>query len=77
MAEIRKVVEDEWWDLKQMVQRLHHVAENAYKLSNKDTPYEDSDSQVRALQLIMKIMWLGKPQQVINVLNMRGKSPMN
>ena len=77
MAEIRAVFEKQWRDVEKMVGRLKNISETAIKLSNKDTPYEDSATQVNAIWLAMKIMGLGKPQQVINMVNMRSKSPMN
>lgn len=77
MQEIRQIFAQQNRDVSKMVWQLKEISETAYKLSNKDTPYPDSDTQVRAIQQAMKILWLGKPQQVINMINMRGKSPMN
>lgn len=72
---IKREFEDNGLWLQDLVKKLVDIVNNAYKLSAKDTPYDDYETRLKGVGLIMRAMGIGKPQQVYNVLNMFAKPP--
>ena len=75
VQEIKQAFEDKDISLESVIGKLKDIMDNAYKMSPKDTPYDDYETRLKAIQTWAKLLQLGKPQQVYNVLNMRGKPP--
>ena len=50
IAEIKQAFEDRRYDMATMVDKLIDVIENAYKMSAKDTPYDDYETRLKAIQ---------------------------
>lgn len=73
--EIKETFERKGITLDAAIEKLKDIMENAYKMSPKDTPYDDYETRLKAIQTWAKLLQLGKPQSVYNVLNMRGKPP--
>jgi len=75
IAELKNTFESKWYNVSKLADKIIDVIENAYKLSPKDTPYDDYDAKLKAISLWSKIIWVWKSQQVVNVLNMWWKPP--
>ena len=75
VSEIKSAFEDKDINLDSVIWRLKVIMDSAYKMSPKDTPYDDYETRLKAIQTWAKLLQLGKPQSVYNVLNMRGKPP--
>lgn len=75
IADIKRAFEDKNIDLSSVVWRLVDIMDNAYKLSPKDTPYDDYETRLKAIQTWAKLLQIGKPQSVYNVLNMWARPP--
>jgi len=73
--EIKDTFEKKGITLESAIDKLKDIMDNAYKMSPKDTPYDDYETRLKAIQTWAKLLQLGKPQSVYNVLNMRGKPP--
>ncbi len=75
ITDIKNVMEEKGYNLDKIVWSVIDVIENAYKLSSKDTPYDDYETRLKAINTLTRLLQLGKPQSVYNVLNMRSKPP--
>ncbi len=75
VSEIKQAFEDKDINLDKVIDKLKDIMDNAYKMSAKDTPYDDYETRLKAIQTWAKLLQIGKPQSVYNVLNMRGKPP--
>ena len=75
ISEIKEAFENKKIDINTVVDKLVDIMDNAYKMSPKDTPYDDYETRLKAIQTWAKLLQIGKPQSVYNVLNMRAKPP--
>ncbi len=75
VTEIKEAFESKDINLDTVIDRVKDIMDNAYKMSPKDTPYDDYETRLKAIQTWAKLLQIGKPQSVYNVLNMRGKPP--
>lgn len=75
VSEIKAAFESKDINLDTVIDRVKDIMDNAYKMSPKDTPYDDYETRLKAIQTWAKLLQIGKPQSVYNVLNMWGKPP--